>query len=121
MVVFRLGGCIGAKWLSSSKSCCNRASEWSIRKKPLYSGKNGFVRQSGYIWAKVVVLRAKVVVVGQRSLHSAQLIVFWQKWLCSGKVVVFGRKWLVSGKSGCIQAKVHVFGQGGSIWARWLY
>ena len=45
-----------------------------------------------------MVVFGKVVVPGKSSLIRA-------------KVVVFGQKWLYSGKSGCIRVKVVVFGK----------
>ena len=70
-----------------------------------------------------MVIRAKVVVIGQKYLYSgksgcsrqsgcirAKVVVFGQKWLYSGKVVVFRQKWLYSVKSGCIWAKVVLIG-----------
>ena len=59
------------------------------------------LRQSGCI-------RAKVVVFGQKLLHSGKSGCTRAKWLYSGKVVVFGQMWLYLGK-------VVVFRQ------KWLY
>ena len=50
------------------------------------------IGQSIFIWAKVVVF-------GQRGCIRA-------KCLYSGKLVVFGQKWLHSGKSGFNRAKL---------------
>ena len=79
-------------------------------------------------------IRAKIDVFRQSGSLWAKMVVFEKKWMCSGrwlysgksgciraKVVVFGQKWLYSGKvdvfveSGCIRAKVDVVGQNGCI------
>ena len=63
-----------------------------FEQKWLYSGKSGCSR------AKVVVLRKKVVLLGQTGCIQSNDVVFGQKWLYSGKVVVFGQKWFYSKK-----------------------
>ena len=102
LVVFRKSGCIratwlyssqidvfGQKWLYSGKSGCI-STKWlcfsvkspCIWARTLYSGKSGCNR------ANVAVFR-KVVLFGQKLLHSAN-------------VDVIGQNLLYSGKSGCI-------------------
>ena len=57
----------------------------------LYSSKSGFNLARWLSLGKVVVLRAKVVVLGQKWLYSGKVVVFGQK-LYSCKVVVLGQK-----------------------------
>ena len=61
MTVFGKGCCIGAKWLLSGKSGCNRALL-------LYLDKTVVLGQSGCI-------RAKVVVFGQSGCFWAKMVV----------------------------------------------
>ena len=89
----------------------------------MLSGKIGCIR------AKLVVFRARVVVIRQsgcnraRWLYSDKVVVFGQKWLYlvklvvigqklfySGKLVVFGLNWLYLG-SVVVFGKMIVFGQ----------
>ena len=108
----------------------------------MYSWKSGCNRQTGCIWAKVVVIckvvvfgksgciRAKVVVVLQSGCIWTKVVVFGQKYLYSGKVVVFGQKCLLSGKNVLfgqsrytrvkwfIRTKQDVFLQSGYIFAK---
>ena len=70
-------------------------------------------RQSGYIWAKVVVF-GHVGLFGQKKLYSGRLVVFGQngciraKWLSLGKSGYIREsgciltKWLFLGNYGCI-------------------
>ena len=55
----------------------------------LYSGKNGCIRQSGCLGAKVVVIGQSGCVRG-KFLYSGKVVVFGQKLFCWCKVVVFG-------------------------------
>ena len=74
------------------------------REKLFCSGKVVVFEQSGFLWESGCI-RAKVVVFGQKWLHSGIVVVFVQKWLNSGKSYSILAKWLYSGKSGCIRSK----------------
>ena len=71
-------------------------------------------------------IRAKVVVLGQKWLHSGKRVVFEQISCIRAIVAVLEKsvclrenfgftlvKWWYSGKSGCVGAKMVVFGQSG--------
>ena len=68
-----------------------------IRANRMYSEKMFVFGESGFIWAKLVVI-------GQNWLYSGKAAAFRQsgcirqKQLYSGKVIVFGQKWCYSGK-----------------------
>ena len=67
MVVLRQIGCILGKWL--------------------YSGKVVVFRQKLFYSCKCCCIRAKVVVIGQKLLHSGKMVVFGK----NAKVIVFGQ------------------------------
>ena len=110
-----------------------------LRQKLLYSVK---VVVFGLKWLFLVklVIRATIVLFGQKRFYSgkrccflAKVVVFGQKFLYSVKMVVFGNvvvfdqkllysgKLVVRGQSGCVRTKVYVIGQGGNNRAKWLY
>ena len=63
VVLFEQKCFIPAKWLYSGKGGCIRAKEFCIRANYLYSGKSNCIRAKLFCnRAKVVVIRAKVVV-----------------------------------------------------------
>ena len=67
-------------------------------------GQCGCIRARLLLSGKVVVIRAKVVVVGQKWLYSAKRDCIQIKLFVFGQCVVIGQ-------SGCIRAKVVAFGQ----------
>ena len=75
-----------------------------IRVKWLISGKVFVFGKNGGIWAKMVLFRHIKLVDGKSWLYYCKVVVFGQKWLHSGTLVLIGQsscilaKWLYSGK-----------------------
>ena len=58
-----------------------------------------------------MLVRLRVVEIGQNGCIRAEVVVFGDNWLFSGKSGCIWAKIVVFGQSDCLQAKVVVFGQ----------
>ena len=59
-----------------------------FRKKNLFSGKTGVIRAK-WLYSGIFLLFS-----GKSDCVQAKIVLFGQKWLHSGKVVVFGKTWV---------------------------
>ena len=64
----------------------------------LYSGRSSCIRYGWLIFSKCGCIRAKVVVFGQKWLHSCNVVVIGESGCTRAKMVVFGQRYFSSGK-----------------------
>ena len=74
-----------------------------FEQKWLYSGEVVAFRQR-------CCIRVKWLYLGKSGCNGAKVVVLGQKWLHSGKRGCIRERWFYSGQSGCILEKVAVFG-----------